>query len=86
MIRMVSTCTKGVKCTLIFVRSIEYSEVYLVLPGRKPEGKVLVTELRLEKGTKVVKGVLTTSLVEKDLVESGPVHGRVEIVLITRLA
>lgn len=56
--------------------------VYLVLARGEPEGQVLVTELGLEEGTKVVEGVLTASLVDKDLVEGGAVHDRVIIVVL----
>lgn len=41
----------------------------LVLLGCKPEGQVLIAKLGLEERTKVIKSVLSTSLVEKDLVE-----------------
>lgn len=57
-------------------------DVYLVLARGEPEGQVLVTELGLEEGAKVVEGVLTASLVDKDLVEGGAVHERVVIVVV----
>lgn len=54
----------------------------LVLARGEPEGQVLVTELGLEEGAKVVEGILTASLVDKDLVEGGAVYERVVIVVV----
>lgn len=53
---------------------------YLVLSRSKPEGQVLITELRLKESAKVIESVLTTSLIEKDLMKRRSVHGGIILI------
>jgi hypothetical protein len=56
--------------------------IYLILARGEPEGQVLIAELGLEEGAKVVEVVLTASLVNKDLVKRWAVPERVIVVLV----